>query len=140
MNKTILLFCLSIFSTVLLAQTASITVKVEGIQEVSGNMSVAIYNNADDFPDNDKVLFGERIPVQLETFEYVFKDIPFGTYAIAVYHDLDEDSELTKSWIGIPKEPYGFSNNVEGGMGPPDFEDASFELKQDMEISINLKE
>jgi len=140
MNKTILLLCFSMLSVILPAQTARITVRVQGIQQIKGNMSIAIYDNADDFPDNTQFLLGKRIAVQSEVVEYVFDDIPLGTYAIAVYHDKDMDGELNANWFGIPKEPYGFSNNVTGKMGPPDFEDASFILREDIKFNINLKE
>ena len=45
---------------------------------------------------------------------------------------------MNKNWMGIPKEPYGFSNNVMGRMGPPDFEDASFEVSADTEVIVTL--
>ena len=43
--------------------------------------------------------------------------------------------------FGVPKEPYGFSNNKYGKFGPPDFEDISFDVKEDASTSliINLK-
>jgi uncharacterized protein (DUF2141 family) len=31
----------------------------------------------------------------------------------------------------VPTEPYGFSNNVQGFLGPPDFEDAIMEVNAD---------
>ena len=31
--------------------------------------------------------------------------------------------------IGLPKEPYGFSNDVMGAFGPPDFDEAKIVLK-----------
>ena len=43
---------------------------------------------------------------------------------------------MNKNWIGMPKEPFGFSNDAKGRMGPPDFEDASFEVKKDIEIGL----
>jgi uncharacterized protein (DUF2141 family) len=40
--------------------------------------------------------------------------------------------------FGIPKEPYGFSNNAKGFMGPPSFEDAKFVLDHDKTIFIEV--
>jgi len=110
-----------------------------GVEEVKGNMSIAIYDNADDFPGRENYVHAEDIPIETLQFSYVFNDIPAGTYAIAIYHDLDKNRELNKNWIGIPKEPFGFSNDAKGKMGPPSFEDSTFELKEDMEMVINLK-
>lgn len=138
LTLTIASSCFSLICAISMSQTANITLKINGIQEVKGDMSVALYNNADDFPGRENYIVGKDIPIKSKAFEYVFNDIPFGTYAIAIYHDLDKNGELNKNWIGIPKEPYGFSNDATGRMGPPDYEDATFEVEKDMEIIITL--
>jgi len=67
------------------------------------------------------------------------KNIPFGEYAIKVFHDEDSDDKIDTNFIGIPTESYGFSNNVKGFFGLPGFEKAKFHFnKQDMQIEIKL--
>lgn len=34
-----------------------------------------------------------------------------GTYAVAVYHDIDGDRKLRKHWNLMPREFFGLSNN-----------------------------
>lgn len=47
---------------------------------------------------------------------------------------------LSTNFIGIPKEPYGFSNNPGSAFGLPDFEAATFDFKNDgYEMEIILK-
>lgn len=135
-----LLLTLSFFALVLLSrgQAADITLKVTEIKEVKGNMSIALFKSSDGFPSGDQFIIGKNIPVNAKEFTYVIKDVPPGIYAIAIYHDLDKNGELNNNWLGIPKEPYGFSNDANGKMGPPDYEDATFEVKKDMEIIITL--
>jgi uncharacterized protein (DUF2141 family) len=53
-----------------------------------------------------------------------------GTYAIKIFHDTDDDSVLDTNWLGIPTEPYGFSNDAMGTFGPPSFEQARFTVGQ----------
>lgn len=139
MKRTLLISLILLISSIILGQ-ATITLKVEGMQEVKGDMSVALYDNADDFPGKENYFFAEDVSVESLDFTFTFKDIPHGTYAIAIYHDVDKNGEMNKNWMGIPKEPYGFSNNVMGRMGPPDFEDAGFEVKGNLEIVIQLKD
>jgi len=67
-----------------------------------------------------------------------FQDIPAGTYAIAVFHDTNSNTKLDKNFFGIPKEGYAFSNNVFGTFGPPDFDDASFELDGNKTVKIKM--
>ena len=138
MKLIFLSFGFILFSTIVYGQTANITIKVNGIEEVKGDMNVALYDNAKDFPGRDHYVLREVVPINSKTFEYTFKNVSPGTYAIAVYHDLDKNGILNKNWIGIPKEPYGVSNDAKGRMGPPDYEDASFDLKQDLDMKINL--
>jgi uncharacterized protein (DUF2141 family) len=63
--------------------------------------------------------------------------LPAGKYAVAVFQDIDNNNKLDR-WLGLlPKEPYGFSNNV-GKYGPASFDNAAFDLTKDKTISIQL--
>jgi uncharacterized protein (DUF2141 family) len=50
-------------------------------------------------------------------------------YSIAVFHDTSGNGKLDRSFIGLPNEPYGFSNDV-GRRGPPDFEAARIVVRE----------
>src|SRR5262245_49789263 len=39
-------------------------------------------------------------------------DVPYGDYGVAVFHDENSNGKMDKYVLGIPLEPYGFSNNV----------------------------
>jgi uncharacterized protein (DUF2141 family) len=52
---------------------------------------------------------------------------------------VNDNGKLDKNFIGIPKEPYGFSNDKAGSFGPPDFEDILVEVNEDTTISIKIK-
>jgi len=45
---------------------------------------------------------------------------------MAVVHDENMNGKLDTSWIGRPKEGYGFSNDVKSLLSAPSFSDASF--------------
>jgi uncharacterized protein (DUF2141 family) len=49
-----------------------------------------------------------------------------GAYALAVYHDENGDGKLGRTWIGLPAEGYGFSNDAPASIGLPRFQDARF--------------
>ncbi len=44
------------------------------------------------------------------------------------FHDVDSDGRLDTLPIGLPTEPYGFSNNARGTFGPPAWRQATFGL------------
>ncbi len=66
-------------------------------------------------------------------------DLKKGRYFVRVFQDLNNDGELSTNYIGIPNEPYGFSNNVRPMFGPPKTKDMLFLLDKDMEMTIELK-
>lgn len=56
-----------------------------------------------------------------------FANVPYGTYAVAAFHDEDGDGEFDKR-LGIPVESYCFSNRAAPRrMKPPSFDAAKFE-------------
>lgn len=60
------------------------------------------------------------------TIRVTFPSVSKGTYAIKVFHDVNADGRMDTNFFGIPKEPYGFSNDAMGLFGPPSFEQAAF--------------
>lgn len=57
-----------------------------------------------------------------------FDNVLPGTYAIALLHDENENGKADRALSMIPKEGFGFSRDAAVRMGPPDFEDAAFEV------------
>jgi uncharacterized protein (DUF2141 family) len=117
--------------------TANIEVKVKQTKILPGNIKVALCNSSENFMDK---LFLEGIikSTSSGTISYTFKNVPKGTYAIRVFQDVDGDGQLSSNFFGIPNEPFGFSLNPKIKYGPPSFKQASFELKTDISLSINL--
>jgi uncharacterized protein (DUF2141 family) len=48
--------------------------------------------------------------------------------AIKLFQDLNGTGRLAKNFLRIPTEPYAFSNNARGSMGPPEFSTAAFDV------------
>jgi uncharacterized protein (DUF2141 family) len=55
-----------------------------------------------------------------------FDPIPAGTYAVACFHDENNNDRLDTGVFGIPAEGVVSSNHAKGFMGPPTFKDAKF--------------
>ena len=57
-----------------------------------------------------------------------------------MFHDQNNNDKLDSNFMGIPNEPYGFSNNARGTFGPASWDDAKFEIKSDsLVISITVE-
>lgn len=56
-----------------------------------------------------------------------FEGLPYGEFAVAVIHDANSNARLD-TFVGIPREGFGFSNNPPLGFGAPRFAAARFRL------------
>lgn len=142
MKKLILsvLVTVFIFSVYASDSRSTLTVELKNLR-IEGTVYITLYNNEDGYPmDSNKAFSKNMKKVAAETEKIVFNDVPYGTYAVSVWHDQNDNQKMEKSFIGIPKEGLGVSNNAKGKMGPPKFKDAKFEIKQEKtDISITVK-
>ena len=120
------------------SDTAELKLVVRNIYPLEGKLYIAIYDNKDNFLNLDSVAYWKIASVEKETEIISIPEIKTGNYAVSIFHDLNGNGKLDASTIGIPKEPYGFSNDARGRFGPPKFKDATFRLDGDMEIHIKM--
>jgi uncharacterized protein (DUF2141 family) len=109
-----------------LAGAADLTIEVGDVKNDSGTLMVALYTSQDTFLKQPLKGTGARAAAGTNTL--VFKNLPEGDYAFAVYHDANANGQMDKNLIGIPTEDYAFSNNAMGKMGPPKFDAAKFSV------------
>ena len=68
-----------------------------------------------------------------------FRGLPAGEYAAKAFHDVDGDGEMDANPFGLPTEPYAFSNNAVGNMGPASWERARFTVSGATAQTIRLR-
>lgn len=112
-------------------QNADIVVQLTNLERGQGSVNLALFRTAEDFTDNPFKTLRQEVKTGQSGASLTFENVKAGTYAIAVYQDLNENGELDTNFVGIPKEPYGFSNNYRPTMSSPSFEKAKFELNGD---------
>jgi uncharacterized protein (DUF2141 family) len=113
-NLSYILICLAIIPCVAYADTLLVT--VNGVKAGQGNLRIAVFDEAhrDEFPDGEYLL-GVAVPATGEKMTVEIPNVESGKYAIAVIQDLNENEKLDKNFLGIPKEPYGFSGKWKSG-------------------------
>jgi uncharacterized protein (DUF2141 family) len=118
---------------------ATLHITVENLKNDKGQVVIALFANKQDYlkqPVGEAaVSIGEDLTSQTE-----FSDLPAGTYAVAVYHDKNKNGDLD-TFLVVPREDYGFSNDARSPFGPPSFKSASFEFDgvDDLHITIRSK-
>ncbi len=116
--------------------SSQLTVRVENIRSQKGNVRIGLFNEESSFLND--ALRGVDIKVKGNILAHTFTELNTGFYAVSIYHDKNENGELDTNFIGIPDEPYGFSNNAKGMFGPPGFEDCKFKIDKDQK-TISIK-
>tara|TARA_B100000963_G_C22203085_1_gene483995 strand:+ start:63 stop:509 length:447 start_codon:yes stop_codon:yes gene_type:complete len=111
-----------------------------------GYVMLGVYDKKDNFgkakvnekPNADIVLTGTVVKITNKKATAII-DVPFGEYAIAGFQDLDGNGVLSGNFLGIPKEPVGFSGDAKVRFGPPKWNDAVFQFKkEDQQVLIYL--
>ncbi|GLU43018.1 DUF2141 domain-containing protein [Allomuricauda sp. NBRC 101325] len=135
--KGLLVICLMVFSTTVFAQH-TLTVKVGNVSSAEGKVNVAVYNSKDGFLSFDKVLKNHGVSARKGSVDLTIKDLPTGEYALAIFHDENNNGKLDTNWLGIPKEKVAFSNAKMKTFGPPKYKECAFTVNSDYEIHIDF--
>ena len=106
-----------------LAHAADLTIRVDNVRSVGGQLMVALYDGAATFLKQPARSQG--VPAEAGSTTVVFRDLAPGRYAITVYHDANGNGKMDSNMMGTPVEAYAFGNDAQGRMGPPSFDDAA---------------
>ncbi|HKK25277.1 MAG TPA: DUF2141 domain-containing protein [Gracilimonas sp.] len=113
---------------------------IHGLKDVKGEVRIALFNSEEKYGDKEDPLHAVVLEVKSDTVVWDEAELPFGEYAIAVYHDKNVNGKLDSNFLGIPKEAYGFSNNARGRFGPASWKDAHFIVNEaNSSMSIEVK-
>lgn len=115
-----------------------LTLKVDKVKNVNGSLLVAVYDQAAHYDSNNQWVTVRKIKMVEGPILISLGDLPAGHYAVKLFQDENDNGFIDKNSIGIPTEPYGFSNNG-GSFGQPSFEEAKVLLDKATEIEIQLR-
>lgn len=115
-----------------------VEVVVSNINTRQGTIELAVFDKPQLFLQKNKSIKKYSKAVRGNSIKIKVKNLPEGHYAISLYHDFNGDKECNLNVIGIPKEPYGFSNNFKPLYRQPNFEDCQFFVSENQEIHISL--
>ena len=102
-----------------------VQVRIHGLQQDTGSIIINLFASAASWDSEvpDKIV---QVAPLKGTDAIVAMDLPPGTYAFFLYHDVDGNGELKRGLFGMPGEPYAFSNNVHIGFSKPSFQKMQF--------------
>ena len=98
---------------------AEIQVSFENLRNNRGELHLCLTRNASHFPDcgSDPNALKRTLPANGQGVRLT---VAPGVYAVSVFHDEDRDRQLD-TFLGIPREGFGFSRNPTVRFGAPRF-------------------
>jgi uncharacterized protein (DUF2141 family) len=115
----------------------TLTIEVSITKYNKGKIYLALYDHKDHYMKQSYMSTSEKVKNNKVTI--VFKGLKKGEYAFSFFHDVNSNGKLDNNFLGIPKEPYGFSNEQKGRFGPPKFEKVKFTVDRNSHHKIAIK-
>src|SRR5262245_9687464 len=131
MFKIILMAGPLAWATLVSAWATDLTVVVDGVRDSAGYVAVGVFNSESSFTRAPQAFASFRVKAEHSSAGVTFRDLPPGRYAASAYHDQNNNGKLDTDTVGFPTEGYGFSNDARGSLGPPEFGQAAFELRNE---------
>ena len=112
------------------AGPGEVEVQLQNLRNQNGVVRLCLSRNPAHFPncDRDPHAVSRTVPAG-GAASVRFTGLAAGTWALGVIHDEDGNGRLN-TFMGIPREGFGFSRNPRLRMGPPRYEDVRFPVAQ----------
>jgi len=118
--------------------TSQVEVVVSQIRNARGVIGCRLFSSKQGFPDSEQSYAGILVPIAANHATCLFRNLPAGTYAIAVMHDENNNGKLDTNFFGAPKEGYGVSNNHTYAMSSPKWDESRFTLSTNEKKQLNI--
>ena len=115
-----------------------LTVTVTNIESNQGVIHIGLFTKDNHFPDPLSKQKGITLTADRDHVTVIFTDLPSDYYAIAIFHDENNNNIIDKNFFRIPKESYGFSGK-NTSFTPPSFDEARIHLLSDTALTIKLR-
>ena len=138
----LLLLLFASFTVISRVTENKLSLSITDLRNNKGHVLISVYKDGVGYPEElDKAVRRATLTIINIKATVSFAGLASGNYAIAILHDENDDGKMNTNFLGLPKEGYGFSNNVMGTFGPPTFSKASFQYNanQIKSIVINTK-
>jgi uncharacterized protein (DUF2141 family) len=120
-----------------LAQDSSVTFEFETGPR-TGSVMVVLFSSRAGYDGNQPVA-SLSVPASSSPVTVTFDGLAPGSYGMKSFHDVDGDGEMDTNPFGMPIEPYAFSNNAVGNMGPASWDRARFNVNGAVVQTISLR-
>jgi uncharacterized protein (DUF2141 family) len=108
--------------------TANLTIRVENVLAAGGIVRLGLYDAAR-YPDDDsKPVASADVPAVAGETVITLHGIAPGVYGIQTFQDVNSNDKMDTTWMGLPLEPFGFSQDARPFLSKPGFDAVKFTL------------
>ena len=117
-----------------------LTINIEDVSSRGGNIRVALYDRASYAGHDQKPVIATVVEAKAPETVVVLSNVPTGTYALKMFQDINRSGTFVVNKLGLPEEPFGFSNDALPLLDQPSFDAAKFNLTNGaMRIVVHLR-
>lgn len=106
--------------------TGTLTVTFTGVEHKEGAIMVALFDEAG--WNGGAPVRAEMVDATAATTSVSIAALPAGRYGIKAFHDINGNGTMDTNPFGMPIEPFAFSNDARGEMGPAKWDAAAFDV------------
>lgn len=123
----------------LVANTATLEISFVQIGNPTGQIMLALFDSKEAYDKGAAPVRAIVIPVTGETVTATIPNVLHGRYGFKIVHDVNSDGAMNTNPFGMPIEPFAFSNNAVGNMGPAKWDAAAFDIAGPTVQTITLR-
>ena len=128
------------FALPMAASAAEVLVRITGLSEPLGQVGCSLFAGPAGVPKDSAGAGQLWQAADAKGVTCRYSDVPEGTYAVSIGHDLNGNKRVDANFIGLPTEQWGVSNNARPNMRAPRFDEAMFKVTADAkEVVIDIK-
>ncbi|NJB86864.1 uncharacterized protein (DUF2141 family) [Lewinella marina] len=111
---------------------ATLVLEVANIRSSQGSLWVGIYESEEDFLNRERARLVRHPVRSTGSTRLAIDGLRVGKrYAIAVFHDENDNGELDTNLLGLPAEPYALSRPLQSWLRKPRFDEMCFVFSPD---------
>jgi len=114
------------------SQTVNLMIVVENLKHSRGNIRIGLFKSEEDF-HNQEIFTGGIVTITDKKAQLMVYQIARGDYSVVVFHDENGNGKLDRNKLGVPKEPYNFSNDAKKILRLPKYESTKITLDSERE-------
>jgi len=119
---------------------AEVVVRISGLSEPLGQVGCSLFAGPAGFPMDNSGARNVWQAADAQGATCRFSDVPEGSYAVSIGHDLNGNRRVDTNLVGLPTEQWGVSNNARPMLRAPRFDEAVFKVAAgNKEVVIDIK-